>query len=73
MDQVSFEEAFTQLEKAIAALRDGQMPLEQALEQYQTGVKLVQYCSDLLQKAELTVQQLNVAADGSFALDALDV
>ena len=59
MDELSFEEAFEQLEKTIAALKDGKMPLDQALQQYQGGMQLAQYCNQLLQKAELTVQQLS--------------
>lgn len=73
MEQLSFEEAYAQLEVVVGALRDGQMPLEQALERYQEGMKLVQYCNELLQNAQLTVQQLNVTADGSLSLDAVDL
>ena len=56
----SFEEAFSRLEAAVAALQDGQMPLERALQYYEEGMKLAQYCNELLQKAELRVQQLGV-------------
>ena len=58
MEALSFEEAFEQLEAAVAALQDGQMPLERALHYYEEGMKLAQYCDELLQKAELRVQQL---------------
>ena len=60
MESLSFEEAFEQLEASIAALQEGKVPLEQALQQYQNGMQLAQYCNELLQKAELSVQQLNV-------------
>lgn len=64
METVSFEEAFTQLEAAVAALQDGQVPLERALHYYEEGVRLAQHCSELLQKAELRVQQLRVNESG---------
>ena len=64
METLTFEEAFAQLEAAVAALQDGQMPLEQALHHYEEGMKLAQYCNDLLQKAELRVQQLRVNDEG---------
>jgi exodeoxyribonuclease VII small subunit len=64
METVSFEEAFAQLEAAVAALQDGQMPLERALQYYEEGVRLAQHCSELLQKAELRVQQLQINAAG---------
>ncbi|HZU68235.1 MAG TPA: exodeoxyribonuclease VII small subunit [Ktedonobacteraceae bacterium] len=64
METLTFEEAFAQLEAAVAALQDGQMPLEQALRHYEEGMKLAHYCNELLQKAELRVQQLRVNDEG---------
>jgi exodeoxyribonuclease VII small subunit len=64
MEILSFEEAFAQLEAAVAALQDGQMPLERALHYYEEGMKLAQHCSDLLEKAELRVQQLRMSDEG---------
>jgi exodeoxyribonuclease VII small subunit len=64
MESLSFEEAFEQLETAVSALQDGQMPLEEALRHYEEGMKLAQYCNELLQKAELRVQQLSVDDNG---------
>ncbi|HEY7417253.1 MAG TPA: exodeoxyribonuclease VII small subunit, partial [Ktedonobacteraceae bacterium] len=37
---MSFEEAFAQLEAAVLALQDGQLPLDRALQYYQEGMKL---------------------------------
>lgn len=65
MKEISFEEAFAQLEAAVAALQDGQMPLERALQYYEEGMKLAQHCNDLLEKAELRVQQLRVTDEGT--------
>lgn len=64
METVSFEEAFAQLEAAVAALQDGHMPLERALHYYEEGVRLAGHCSELLQKAELRVQQLRLTDSG---------
>lgn len=65
METQSFEEAFTQLETAVAALQEGQIPLERALQHYEQGMKLAQYCHELLQKAELRIQQLSVDSAGT--------
>lgn len=70
---LSFEEAFAKLEATVSALKDGQIPLEQALRSYQEGVALVQYCNDLLQKAELTIQQLQGDSEGTLSLQSLDL
>ncbi len=73
METTSFEEAFAKLEEAVTALQDGQMPLDQALRLYQEGMELAQYCNELLQKAELTVEQLRVSHDGTLSVEPLDV
>jgi exodeoxyribonuclease VII small subunit len=73
MEEISFEEAFAQLEAAVAALQDGKLPLERALQYYQEGMKLAQYCNELLQKAELSVQQLRIDNDGTLSLEPFDV
>jgi exodeoxyribonuclease VII small subunit len=72
MDVLSFEEAYAQLEAAVAALQDGQMPLERALHYYEEGMKLAQYCSDLLEKAELRVQQLRVTDEGRLVVESFE-
>jgi exodeoxyribonuclease VII small subunit len=68
MDSLTFE-----LEASVAALQDGRMPLDQALQYYQDGVKLAQYCNGLLQKAELTVQQLSADSMGTLSVEPLDL
>ena len=72
MEALTFEEAFEQLETAVEALQDGQMPLERALHYYEEGMKLTQHCNDLLEKAELRVQQLRVTGEGIPALDSFE-
>ena len=73
MDALTFEDAFAKLEQAVAQLQDGKMPLEKALQLYQEGMQLAQYCNDVLQKAELTVEQLRVAADGTLSVEPLEL
>ena len=73
MEELSFEEAFAQLEAAVAAMQDGKLPLERALQYYQEGMKLAQYCNELLQKAELSVQQLRIDSEGTLSLQPFDM
>ena len=72
MDTLSFEQAFEQLEAAVEALQDGQMPLERALNFYEEGMKLAQHCNELLEKAELRVQQLRVTNEGMPVLEPFE-
>ena len=73
IETLSFEEAYAQLEAAVNALQDGQMPLERALHYYEKGMKLAQHCNELLQKAELRVQQLGVDEDGTLVMQPLEI
>ena len=72
METLSFEEAFAQLEAAVAALQDGQMSLEHALHYYEEGMKLAQHCHNLLQKAQLRVQQLTLDDQGAPVVQPFD-
>ena len=72
METLSFEEAFAQLEAAVAALQDGRMPLERSLHYYEEGMKLAQHCNELLEKAELRVQQLRVTSEGMPVLEPFE-
>jgi len=72
MEALSFEQAFEQLEAAVEALQDGQMPLERALNYYEEGMKLAQHCNELLEKAELRVQQLSVTSEGLPVLEPFE-
>lgn len=63
-EPLTFEEAYAKLEATVSALRDGQMPLEQALRHFEEGMRLARYCDGLLQKAEVRMQQLALDADG---------
>lgn len=54
----SFEAAFEALKKSIEELESGTLPLEVAIERYEAGMKLVKQCNELLDRAELRIQQV---------------
>ena len=57
--QLSFEEHLTALEAFVAELK-GDIPLSQALELYEKGVRHAAECQKQLQQAEQRVLALNV-------------
>ena len=61
--QLSFEQAYQQLEETVQKLETGQLSLEDALELYQRGIALAQHCSFHLDQADLTVQRLTPDGD----------
>jgi exodeoxyribonuclease VII small subunit len=54
----SFEKAINDLEKIVKALESGDLPLEKALQKFEAGIKLSQYCSEMLDEAEQRVSLL---------------
>jgi exodeoxyribonuclease VII small subunit len=58
VEQLSYEEAFSQLEEIVASLESGEYNLNQSLSLYERGQALVRRCAQLLDQAELRVLQL---------------
>jgi exodeoxyribonuclease VII small subunit len=54
---LSYEEAFRQLEEILARLEGGDLPLEESLTLFEKGSALVTFCSRKLEEAELRVRQ----------------
>jgi len=57
--ELSFEEAYTQLEDIVARLEAGNLPLEETVRLYERGQALARRCEELLEAAELRVQQID--------------
>lgn len=62
VETMTYEQAFEELQKTITSLESGDKPLEETLALYERGQALHKRCIDLLDKAELKIQQL--AEDG---------
>ncbi len=60
VDEMNYEEAFAELESIVAALENSQQALEESLALFERGQLLAGRCADLLDSAELRVQQVNV-------------
>ncbi len=57
----SYEEALGELERLVAAMEAGQLPLDQLLDTYRRGAELLNFCRERLQAVE---QQVKVLEDG---------
>lgn len=66
---VSFEEALSKLEQIVERLENGDVPLEQAIELFQEGMKLSQFCSQKLEQVERKIDML-IEEDGQFTKKA---
>lgn len=61
----TFEEALAELERIAEEIERGQIGLEESIDRYEEGMKLVRHCRDVLSKAEHRIQELQERADGT--------
>lgn len=54
----NYEDALTELERLVAAMEGGQMPLDNLLESYRRGAELLAFCRDRLEAVEAQVKVL---------------
>jgi exodeoxyribonuclease VII small subunit len=59
IEEMTYEQALGELEALVTSLENGERPLEEALRLYERGQALARYCADLLDKAELKIQQIS--------------
>ena len=60
-EPASYEDALAELERLVAAMEAGQMPLDQLLDAYRRGAALLAHCRSRLEAVE---QQVQVLEDG---------
>ncbi len=59
VEELSYEQAFAELEDIVSALESDEHALEQALSLFERGQSLARHCAALLDQADLKVQQLS--------------
>ena len=57
----TFEQALEELETIVKEMEQGNLPLEQAVQKYEQGVKQSKFCLDLLEKTE---QKMTFKSEG---------
>lgn len=62
----TFEEALSELEVVVRALESGELTLDQAIDHFQTGMRLVQVCRERLHAAEQKVEVV-LATEGDLS------
>ena len=56
--ELSFEEAITGLTDIVGKIEQGQIPLQDSLEQYERGMALIKHCRTILQRAEKRIEKI---------------
>ena len=63
-ENINFEQALKELEIIVRNLENGTIPLDDSLENFENGIKLIRHCNFLLDNAEKKVKKLTRAETG---------
>ena len=66
---LKFEAAISQLEQIIDQVESGEIGLEEALNQYETGMGLIKHCRGILDKAEAKIEELTEDSNGKLQVE----
>jgi exodeoxyribonuclease VII small subunit len=70
-EEMTYEQAFRELETVVQKLEAGELPLEEALGLFERGQALAGRCSELLDQADLRLKQLVPDEAGGYAEENL--
>jgi len=56
--KLSFEEAIKELTSIVGKIEQGEIALQDSLEQYEKGMALIKHCRTILQKAEKRIEKI---------------
>ena len=65
----SFEHSLKKLEDIVQTLENGETPLDETLQKFEEGMKLVQFCHSKLNEAEKKLKILVKDKNGNFTLN----
>ena len=55
----TFEDALEELEKIVAQVEQGEIGLEESIDKYEQGMKLIKHCRTILSQAEKRIETIN--------------
>jgi len=59
LSKLTFEQAIRQLKDIVTKIEQGEIPLQDSLDQYEKGMALIKHCRDILQKAEKRIEKIS--------------
>ena len=57
--KLTFEQAIQQLKEIVGKIEQGEIPLQDSIEHYETGMALIKHCRGILQKAEKRIEKIS--------------
>jgi len=71
-NEATFEKDLESLELIVGALEEGGLSLDDALKQFESGIKLARRCEKALSEAEKKIEILTRNAEGELETEAFD-
>ncbi|MCD4743558.1 MAG: exodeoxyribonuclease VII small subunit [Desulfobacteraceae bacterium] len=65
IQKLKFETSMEELENIVKELESGDLPLEDAIKKFESGMKYSTYCNDILDKTEKKISILLKDANGN--------
>ncbi len=69
INALNFEQAITYLTTIVEKIELGEVPLQDSLDQYETGMTLIKHCRTLLHDAEARIEVISKQSDETPASD----
>ena len=57
-DNLSFEEALSNLEEIIQRMESGEAPLDSLVNHYETGIRMLKFCHSKIEGAEMKIKEV---------------
>ena len=70
LEKLSFEEIMSELEKSVTSLENGKLPLHEASEVYEKGMKLAEEANKRLAETELKITDIKKAFEDKIGIDS---
>ena len=71
VDNVTFEEALSELEKIVRGLESGASDLKTSIASYERGMMLKKLCEAKLKEAEGRIEKISLSVDGVVTTEAI--
>ena len=63
IEKMNFEESIRELTNIVGKIEQGQIPLQESIEQYEKGMTLIKHCREILVKAEKRIEKISQTED----------
>ncbi|WP_341795118.1 exodeoxyribonuclease VII small subunit [Rickettsia endosymbiont of Rhinocyllus conicus] len=72
-ENISFEEALSELEEIVKKIDNGQETLEAAVNSFERGILLKNHCEKKLKEARLKIEKITKLTDSTITLEEVEV